>query len=186
MSYATLTDRELLVRAAAGDEPAFARLYQRYATRLTAYAYARNGRDHAAAQDFCQQVFLKLLESKAFAAPTDGPEHLDRLLFSIAANLLKNTYRSAARRADHLAQYYTLSAPAKTEAVPGIPTALLDRSLSQLPPAQREAVELRYRDGLTTPEIARLLGCAPGTVKSRLHYGLRRLAELLAAHKTSL
>lgn len=186
MNYAALTDRQLLVRASQSDERAFAHLYRRYATRLTAYCYARNGQDRAAAQDLCQQVFLKLLESKAFAQPDDGPDQLDRLLFSIAANLLKNTYRSATRCNDHLAHYHALPMTTNDGASRRVPTELLNRSLAQLPPAQREAVELRYRDGLTTPEIARLLGCAPGTVKSRLHYGLRKLAALLAAHKSSL
>ena len=183
MDYAALTDRQLLVMAAAGDEQAFARLYRRYAARLTGYFYQRCGQDRALAEDLCQQVFLRLLESKAFTDPAAGPDQLDKLLFTLAANLLKNTYRSQARRAAHVEAYRQLPRAAAT-ADHALPTAHLQRGLARLPPAQREVVELRYRDGLTCAEIATLLGCATGTVKSRLHYGLRKLAELLAPHKT--
>ena len=184
MDYAALTDRQTLVRAAAGDERAFARLYQRYASRLTAYFFQRCGHDQSLAEDLCQQVFLQLLESKAFAEPANGPDQLDKLLFSMAANLLKNTYRSESRRATHVEAYRQL--PDTSLTGPNhVPTARLQHSMAELPPAQREVIELRYRDGLTTPEIATLLGCSPGTVKSRIHYGLRKLAVLLTTHKTT-
>ena len=178
MNYADRTDRQLLIRATQGDERAFARLYRRYATRITAYLYKRCGREQALAEDLCQQVFLQLLESKAFATPTEGPDRLDSLLFSMAANLLKNTYRSQARRETHLAHYRS-QISTDDPAPDRLPPEYLTESLRHLPPAQREVVELRYRDGLTTPEIAELLDCAPGTVKSRLHYGLRKLATWL-------
>jgi len=53
--------------------------------------------------------------------------------------------------------------------------------MERLPDHQRMCVELRFRKGLSTEQIAEALECAPGTVKSRLHYGLKKLAKILNA-----
>jgi RNA polymerase sigma factor (sigma-70 family) len=57
----------------------------------------------------------------------------------------------------------------------------LIRLLRQLPPRQRAVIVLRYWEQRTEAEVAELLGCTQGTVKSTAHRGLRRLRELLAA-----
>jgi len=51
--------------------------------------------------------------------------------------------------------------------------------LFRLPPRRRAALVLRYYEDLTVPEIARVLGCRPGTVSSLLHRGLADLREVL-------
>ena len=51
------------------------------------------------------------------------------------------------------------------------------RSLRQLPKRQRAVVVLRYFDGYTEGQVAKLLGCSVGTVKTHAHRGLRRLRE---------
>jgi RNA polymerase sigma-70 factor (ECF subfamily) len=56
---------------------------------------------------------------------------------------------------------------------------LMGEAMSILPDEQRRALTLRYYADLTIPEIARVLGWAEGTVKSRIHRGLRRLEEAL-------
>ena len=55
----------------------------------------------------------------------------------------------------------------------------LRAALSRLPPRQRATVILRYLDGLDTDEVAELLGCSPGTVKSQLSRGLAALREAI-------
>lgn len=51
--------------------------------------------------------------------------------------------------------------------------------VSRLPRRQREVIVLRFVENMTQAQIAVALGCSEGTVKSRLHYGLRRLKEQL-------
>ncbi len=178
------TDRELLYRAAGGEEAAFAELYHRHAVRLLAWLMYRRGCDEATALDVRQRVFLQLLESKAFRRPrNDGPDDLAPLLYVIAAGVLKNDHRSLNRRRRHEQTYRERQ---ESNAVPIEPrdTLPIAAALSELPHEQRTCITLRYQDGLTTEEIAEIMDCRPGTVKSRLHYGFKKLATLLHPHTT--
>jgi len=55
----------------------------------------------------------------------------------------------------------------------------VDRVLADLPPLQREVVLLRYRDDMSYAEIALIVGCPIGTVRTRLHHAKRQLLERL-------
>lgn len=60
--------------------------------------------------------------------------------------------------------------------------AALHQALARLTPDHRAVVALHYLEGLTVDEIAARVGARPGTVKSRLHYGV---AELRAAYEAA-
>jgi len=57
--------------------------------------------------------------------------------------------------------------------------ALVRQALARLPRQQRAVLVLRYCEDLPEAEVAELLGCSPGTVKTHTHRGLRALRELL-------
>lgn len=186
MNYQKANDGQLLLLAAnVGDQGAFAALYARYAGRLFAYLLPRIGQDAELAEDLRQQVFLSLLESKAFRDAETGvvQDDLSSLLFSIAANLLKNTYRSNERQARRLVVFNQLQELNTIEEDPfHLEPAKLKWALEQLTTAQRECVSLKFQRGLKIAEISEALNLPPGTVKSRLHYGLKKMQELLRAH----
>ncbi len=176
-----MTDRQLLIQAARGHQPAFTALYQRYGARLYAYFVQRLNGDRVRAEDLKQQVFLKLLESRAFREAGTGPDDLSSLLFTIAANLLKNEYRGEERRRRRETTYSELRSMKNIPEEPRAESRRVHLALEQLPDHQRLCVELRFQKGLSTEQTAKALGCSPGTVKSRLHYGLKKLADLLKA-----
>lgn len=55
------------------------------------------------------------------------------------------------------------------------------RELMTLPPRQRAALVLRFYEDLSEAQTAEAMGCAPGTVKSQVSQGLRRLREAIGA-----
>lgn len=55
----------------------------------------------------------------------------------------------------------------------------LEMALTAMPPPQREALLLRYRDELSYSEIALVVGCPIGTVRTRLYHAKRKMQELL-------
>ncbi len=57
--------------------------------------------------------------------------------------------------------------------------ALVRQALTRLPRQQRAVLVLRYCEDLPETEVAKLLGCSPGSVKTHAHRGLRTLRELL-------
>ena len=61
----------------------------------------------------------------------------------------------------------------------GVDESALEAALMAIPPPQREAMLLKYRDELSYGEIALVVGCPIGTVRTRLHHAKRRLHELL-------
>ena len=162
-------------------EADFARLYHRYRPRLAAYFRSRGGIDANFADDLCQQVFLRLLESQFYAelqlgeAPA-GPASIEPLLFTIARNLLRERHRGDTRRQAREAAYRQLEKG--VERSPVADRAELLRLIEQLPPPQRLCVELKYMHGQSLADIAAALDCPEGTVKSRLHYGLQKLSAL--------
>jgi RNA polymerase sigma-70 factor, ECF subfamily len=60
-----------------------------------------------------------------------------------------------------------------------IDDATLQRALAGMPPPQREVLLLRYRDDLSYAEIAVVVGCPIGTVRTRLHHARKRLNAIL-------
>jgi RNA polymerase sigma-70 factor (ECF subfamily) len=137
------------------------------------------GRDADLARDKVHDLFMKLLESPS---RFDPERKFSVWLFSVASNMCKNEYRSweVQKRALESGE----SGPAWTPAAqmeenqPG-QKAGLDRAIGELPPAQKEAVVLYYREGLRVNEIAGIMGCSEGTVKSRLFYALKKLGDKL-------
>ena len=140
--------------------------------RLRRFAFQRTG-NAAEADDMVQATLLKAWENRSrFQAGTN----LIAWLFTILRNAHINQRKRLRREVedvdgDHAA---TLFLPPEQEHRIGL--AELQVALNQLPPEQRETLLLVVVDGLIYEEAALVLGCQPGTVKSRVSRARERLA----------
>ena len=141
---------------------------------LRAFATSLCG-DRDQADDLVQQTLLKAWTH--FDKFQEGT-NLRAWLFTI----LRNTFISEVRRLRHHVGgrkiLHELAAPGEQEGY--LDMQDLKTALDQLPPEQREAVVLVGAAGVTYEETAAIVGCAVGTIKSRVHRARLKLGELMA------
>ena len=172
-------DSELIGNIVNGDQDAVAPLIARYEEALMRFLL-RATRDSSEAEDLFQETWMRVVRS---AHRFDPSFRFSTWLFRISLNLVRKTWRRRDRRTLPLTQ--ALEEPSSNE--PRAEEVLADfqrhrlllESIRKLPPRLAEAVLLRYFEELTEREMSQRLSIPPGTVKSRLHHGLRRLAGIL-------
>jgi RNA polymerase sigma-70 factor (ECF subfamily) len=163
------TDEELIAAVAHGDGGALGDLCRRWERPLHHFIHRHTGgRD---VEDLYQETWLRVVRA---AQRFDPERRFSTWLFQIALNLCRDWHR---RPPPEPADVEALDGPA---ALDGRIDAAIDarRLLAALPEAQRSAVILRYYHDLGEDEMAAVLDCPRGTVKSRLHHAMRRLVEL--------
>ncbi len=174
-----LSDNELMQQIVYGDQAAFAELYQRYKDRMYYYFYRMLGNSPEQANDFLQELFMKLIEKPE----SYNPKFLFTTWFySVANNMCKNEYRRREVRKEY--QTTELGEPQldfiddKTIEPEQIVEKIFD-TLDELGEEHRSAFLLRYREGFSIKDVAEILELPEGTVKSRLFYAKKMLAEKL-------
>lgn len=153
------SEREL-VGVARRDPEAFGEIYRLHYGAIGTYLYRRTGDRHAT-EDLLAEVFLSALRGiHRFRWRGIGVRHW---LFRIATRAANRWARKARRAFAPLpGEVADPRAPSGDEA--GHLTALL----LALPPKAQAVLTLHYLEGLPVADVARVLGVAPGTVKSRL------------------
>jgi RNA polymerase sigma factor (sigma-70 family) len=176
---AHLSDEALLALIAREDDLALAELYSRHGRVAYGLAF-RILRDDALAQDAVQEAFLGVWRGAGrFTAEKAKPSTwILTLVHRRAVDLVRREER---RRAEPLAPEHETADPALSDQVEGLARREAVRgALRQLPPEQREAIELAYYGGYTQSELAERLGEPLGTIKSRMFTGLARLRDVLS------
>jgi len=177
-----LNDSELLRLMLAGDEEAFALLYRRRQGGIYRFALQMSG-SKSIAEDVTQEVFLFLMREGHVFDPAKGA--LSAFLFGVARNHVLRRLRVEhllAPLGDDSEDVATFSQPStdmcpledltRAETIEAVRKAVLS-----LPAKYREVVVLCELQDVSYGETAEILGCAIGTVRSRLH---RARALLLA------
>lgn len=180
-----ISDEILVKRIAALDEEAFMKIYNRYAQRMLRYFYRMLYQDEELAQDFVQDLFLKLVEK---ADSFNPKQKFSTWLYTLAANMCKNEYRKRKVR-DRFKQEISYKENIAESGIEDfIDRASFNEELSEalkiLSPEQQTAFVLRYQENLSLKEISEISQCAEGTVKSRIYYGLKKLSKKLAAYRS--
>jgi RNA polymerase sigma-70 factor (ECF subfamily) len=175
------TPEQLLRRAAAGDETAFAELYDAVSPRLFGLV-RRVIRDPAQSEEVTQEVFLEIWRHSARFDPSKGGA-LSWML-TIAHRKAVDRVRSAeaARNRDegYGAATHDVTHDSTAEAVvERLDAERVHRALETLTAVQRQALELAYLSGYTHTEVATMLDLPLGTAKTRIRDGLIRLRDTL-------
>jgi RNA polymerase sigma-70 factor (ECF subfamily) len=139
-------------------------------------------RDRAEAEDVVQESFLEVWRRAAGWDPARGSREAWLLLIARSRALDRLRARSSARRAAERAAADPVAPqppPVEVAEAHQRRTRVRD-ALDELPPPQREAVELAYFGGLSQTEIAARLGEPLGTVKTRLRLAMEKLGARLA------
>ena len=181
-------DDELISRTAAGDREAFALLYRRYRADVYRFAAHVSG-STAVADDVVQDVFLAVIEdASGYRADRSG---VLPWLLGIARNYVRRwrSQRVGLPLPDDetpAAQDLAIQPDPVIEISMQRHTTALRRALLELPMRYRETVVLCDLQELSYADAAHALGCAVGTVRSRLHRGRALLAKRLCDPEAGL
>ncbi|HVX14239.1 MAG TPA: RNA polymerase sigma factor [Pirellulales bacterium] len=187
----SISDQELMRQAQAGDRAAFAEIVRRYRPALLRVAKSRLGRDDWA-EDAVQETLLAAFQ---WRASYREPSHFRTWLWTILLNQCRRSWAGHVR----LPRLWCSSDRPAEEVEPAVYQAsvergaeppwqrllaqerseLLESLLAKLPPAQADALRLRFFAGLKFEEISETMQCSLGTAKNRVKWGLMRLSQLV-------
>ena len=171
----SLPDAELMLRVGQGEHTAYEVLYERYAQRLGGFFLRMLAYDTAKAEDMLQDLFIRVW---TYRASYRAAQPFTTWLYAMAYNLCKNDYRHQEVCQSYVAECSLHEEPTTTtdEAIERNELhQLLRHAVQALPETQRDAFLLHYDEELTVPEVARIVGCPEGTVKSRLATALQAI-----------
>ena len=181
-------DQQLVERVQRGDKRAFDLLVSKYQRRL-GRLISRFVRDHAEAEDVTQDAFIKAYRS---LSGFRGESAFYTWLYRIGINTAKNHLLATKRRAptstpfdaeesesfDEASLLREVNTP-ENELMSKQVVDVVRNSLQQLPEDLRSAITLREIEGLSYEEIASVMNCPIGTVRSRIFRAREAVAENL-------
>ena len=172
----------IILRALRGDQHGYAELYDRYAASIyrLCYSLLMNEQD---AEDILQESFLYAF--KNLQRFDSAKASLKTWLFTIAVSRCRNTYRRKRFITVDINHWFGFEL--KAPPAEGPEAAMIRRDASEsissalqdLSPRLREAIVLRYGQGMTYREISEVMGCPQKTAESRVRLGHQRLRHSL-------
>lgn len=182
------TDEDLLRAHVAGDREAFGVLFHRHRDRLWAVALRTMGNREDAADGLQDGLVAAYRRAGTFRGDAAVTTWLHRVVVNACLDRLRAAkVRRAEPLPDDLDEYRSRGAVATSDAEDPADRSVRDErrrqvldALGRLPEEQRAALVLVDMEGYPVAEVAAMLDCAVGTVKSRCSRGRTRLAELLA------
>lgn len=182
-----LEDQLLVERSKKGDREAFEHLVRLYENKVYTIAYRLMG-NHADASDLAQDAFIKIYQ----ALPNfRGDSSFSTWIYHITVNVCRDELRKRQRRPtvsldepageNNTTYEIRSSAPGPEEMLDRSETqAMIQECLNNLSDDYRTILVMREIQELAYEEIAELLGCSLGTVKSRLSRARQALKEKIS------
>ncbi|MEJ0055040.1 MAG: sigma-70 family RNA polymerase sigma factor [Bacteroidota bacterium] len=157
-----------------GDERALAELYGRYAKKLVRYFHRMLWRDENKAQDFLHDLFIKIIEHPQ---QFNAERKFSTWIYSAAFNMCKNEYRKQNFRNS---QPHELPEDSVVIIQPDADQQEFQRTLeivlNHSEENDRNLFILRHELDMPLAQIAIIMDCPEGTIKSRLFYLKKKLA----------
>jgi RNA polymerase sigma-70 factor (ECF subfamily) len=185
------TDKSLIEAHCRGDSAAFGELVRRYGNGVLGYLIKMSGNRHEA-EDLFQETFKRVHEK----AHTFRGSQFKSWLFTIATNVAIDGLRRRRRMrvvslnqkldcTDRNSEELSAVALADDSCEPSQEAAKAEQvqqvrdAIESLPARQRATLVLAYYQQLSYPEVAKVLGCSLGTVKTQMYRALRTLGKKL-------
>jgi RNA polymerase sigma factor (sigma-70 family) len=169
----SMSDEELMAQVRNGVGEMLGVLFERYQLSLFNFYLKLTG-DRTASEDLVQEVFFRMLKYRQSYRP-ETP--FRAWMYQIARNARVDHLRRRRPETSWEPEMSPAVAPADT-AQQSQEAALLHRALMRLQEDKREVLLLSRFQDLKYEEIAQLLGCETGTVKTRVHRALKELREI--------
>ncbi|MFE6870011.1 ECF subfamily RNA polymerase sigma factor, BldN family [Kitasatospora sp. NPDC057692] len=171
---------ELVEQAQAGESEAFGRLYDHYADTVYRYIYYRVG-SRATAEDLTSETFLRAL--RRIGTFTWQGRDFGAWLVTIARNLVADHFKSSRFRLEvttgEMLDSNECERSPEESVLESLSNAALLEAVRRLNPQQQECVTLRFLQGLSVAETARIMGKNEGAIKTLQYRAVRTLARLL-------
>lgn len=172
--------QQLVLLAQSGDDEAFDQVLAHVQEPLFAYLRGMLGDDHLA-EDVLQDVYVLAWRKLLWLR---DPDLFRPWVHRIATRAAWRAWKRAGGRREVPAGELEADALVAPEEAPELEPELgarLPELVARVSPAARPVLLLHYGEGMTLDEVAAVLDLSPGTVRSRLHYGLRALRERLGS-----
>ena len=175
-------EAKLISRCQQGDQEALREIFDLYRSTVYRVAYGML-RHREEALDIVQEVFIKLFRSiRNFKRESRLSTYLYRMTVNTVIDHLRKTEKFRASSLDEDAGIQPVEEPERRPDRIFFYKELegrVNEALNQLPMDQRTVIILREVEGLSYQEIAETTKSSMGTVMSRLHYGRKKIQELL-------
>lgn len=168
-----------------GDNCAFEEILRRYSKPIY-YFISNYVGDYDIAQDSFQEAFVRAYRNlKKYRIGTNFSAWLHKVALNASKDCLKRRYRSERMESRETEDFDPMEMARDNHLTPEETLerreiqGRVQKAISCLSRSHREVVLLYYFQGFSYEEIASTLDCCLGTVKSRIHYAMKRLEELL-------
>lgn len=170
-------ERALVLRAAGHDARAYAELYDRFVEKIFKYIYYKVG-SKSDAEDLTAQVFLKAWEAIGKYRLTERP--FSAWLYRIAHNLVVDHFRMRREAVpiDDVTRIDEKEPDLEDLTQRHLTAETLQRAIRRLTSDQQQVIILRFLEGYTTEEVARIMGKGQGAVRTLQHRALAGLARI--------
>jgi RNA polymerase sigma-70 factor (ECF subfamily) len=171
---------DLVEAAQSGESEAFGRLYDHYADTVYRYIYYRVG-SKATAEDLTSETFLRAL--RRISTFTWQGRDFGAWLVTIARNLVADHFKSSRFRLEvttgEMLDANEVERSPEDSVLESLSNEALLEAVRKLNPQQQECVTLRFLQGLSVAETARVMGKNEGAIKTLQYRAVRTLARLL-------